>query len=163
MIDFKSKPTLDSFHWNTVGWESQPTTDGTRAWVRASGDVAVQKFVWEEPTGIPRNWRDLFALRDYVRTHPSRQVTVLSTDLFQIAGITLAQYLQKEYMPEPSRGYAYSGVITLPFTEFYCNYYFTCAELGTTGIRESVLASSRQIQIPAEEAVSRITSQQTTV
>lgn len=145
-------PTIDSFKWNSTGWQPAQSMPGDLSWSNEAGDLVVQVFRRQVPPDIPSDWRDVNALRAQLAELMPPKSASVSTDVFSLpAGITGAQYITKEFMPEPSLGHAYSGMITLPFRDFFCNFVFIACERGVTGVREATLMAAGKVKIPAQE------------
>ena len=148
----KKKPTIESFKWNTAGWQSQDGKADNLTWHNVAGDFAVQMLGWQTPTGLPSNWRDVDTLRAHLADKQPPKLATVSVDVFSLpTGITCAQYVSKEFMPEPSLGHMYTGMITMPFRDFYCNIVFAAMEHGTTGLREAALVATGKVQLPAQK------------
>ncbi len=154
----RKKPTIDSFRWDNAGWQPQTAKNGY-VWVNEMGDVATQMF-GEGSAGLPMRWRDSNVMRDHARTNPLRGMSIVSTDIVEASGVAYVQFLQKEYMPEPSRGHIYAGVVIIPFNTFFTKFFFICPERGTTGVREATLLATGQIQMPKQDHIPHINSMQ---
>lgn len=87
------------------------------------GDLMLQRFRIAKPGGLPPDWRDVHALRKHMAaTKGDIKAAVVSIDVFQLScGVTAAQYVTKEHMPEGALGYRYVGMLTMPFTDFFHN------------------------------------------
>jgi len=154
MLFFKKSPTIDSFRWDKEGWEVEGVKEGERKWKNAAGDLAVQTFGAQVPTGLPPDWRNAEALRAHVLKSPPPHTAMVAVDVVRSgAGVMCAQYITKEFMRAPSRGHVYMGMVSMPFREFYCNVYFVAMEQGTTGLREVVLVAKGKVQMPKQEHV----------
>ena len=149
MLFFKKNPTFDSFRWDSSGWTSERHGPEDRRWVNNSGDMAIQKFKLEVPTGLPADWRCVESLRRAMAVNRPATLGSISIDVIPLRGdVICAQYINKEFMPKPSLGILYHGMVTMPFRDFFCNFFFVTPEHGTTGIREAVLVAKGMVPMP---------------
>ena len=162
MFFFKKKvPTIDSFRWDSSGWTFRGQNDKQREWENGAGDLVIQRFVRQVPTGIPLDWRDAESLRRYLATRRPPTLSTVSIDVIRFpTGVAGGQYVNKEFMPEPSHGFLYTGIVTMPFRDFFCNFLFLAPEHGTTGFRESVLMATGKVSVPEQKEIPVIQNEQ---
>jgi hypothetical protein len=148
-----ARPGITSFKFDKSGWTVARSETGEVLRVNELGDLMLQRFKVEVPTGLPPNWRDVHALRAAMAAKPAlAKAAVVSVGVVSLpCGVTAAQYVTKERMAAPSLGHRYVGMLTMPFADFFHNLWFIAEEGDPTGYREAALVASGKVTMPEPE------------
>ena len=127
-----------------AGWEEIPLDDvaraegALRAWSdNAGGQLSLHRFDLEPD--LVASLSDVDALREQYRHMVVKQNgAVVSVDRMDISGLPALKTVLK-FQQEP-HGMTYVGSYTFPFEDFSYVVRVICSEIGTTGIRDTVVA-----------------------
>jgi len=137
-------PSLDSIVFNLDDWEVSHLANEvlgasalSRLWINSCGDE-LSLHVFDRPPDLPAPLADIVAIRNGYRDGVSAQGGgVVSVDTVTIAGLAAVETVFK--YPQQPHGMTYVGAITLPFRQFSLVVRVMCAEIGTTGLRDSMI------------------------
>jgi hypothetical protein len=131
-------PSLDSVTFDLTGLTSDGERNGVRVWFTEDGDPVTLHY-FPGPPPIPVDLSDLDAVRDFYRTTAMRGgAAIIEVDTIAVQGCTAVRTIVKR--PQAPHGITYVGCITIPFPSFSLVLKIQCAEYGTTGIRDAVVA-----------------------
>jgi hypothetical protein len=131
-------PAVDSVTFDATGLAFEGERNGVRAWFTEDGDLVTLHY-FPDPPPIPVDLRDLDAVRDFYRTTAMRGgAAIIEVDTVAVQGCTAVRTIVK--IPQAPHGITYVGSITVPFRSCSFVLKIQCAEYGTTGIRDAVIA-----------------------
>jgi hypothetical protein len=132
-------PGFGSVSFDTTGLSYQGERDNVRAWRSESGD-GIGLYHFAVPPSIPTSLADAQAVRSfYRRLALSSNIGFVEADVFELQGGRALRVICKAVQYPDGTGRTYLGSITLPFRDFSFVIKAHCPELGTTGVRESVV------------------------
>lgn len=128
---------LDAVRFDTTGFTFQGDRDGVRVWRTSAGD-GLGLFHYPLAPDIGARLDDLAALRSFYRTAVEQAgMGVLEIETLLLDGCRAVRTLFKA--PQEPSGRLYIGSLTLPFRDFSYVLKVQCPEVGTTGLRDSVV------------------------
>jgi hypothetical protein len=130
-------PSLDAITFDTVGMTPQASDSTRRRWVTSDGDE-IELTGQDEPPQYCIDPKGLQRYRDELAEAATRQSAgLVELDLLSVHGCPALLSILK-MVQEPS-GRLYIGSLELLFRDFSYRVRVVSHELGTTGVRETVL------------------------
>jgi len=135
-------PDINCVLLDTRGWHAAEQSPSEVIWLNSleycSAVLSLNYFPVKPD--IPFALSEVGSLRNSYRAMAIENLGgLLKADVVDVAGIKSIETLFKFPIPEQSRGLNYIASIILPFAQFSYVIKVQSAELGTTGIRETVL------------------------
>ena len=130
--------SLDSVEFDVTDLSFEGERDGVRGWLTQDNDALTLHY-FPIPPDIPVDVRDLKAVRDFYRIRAAHgRAAIIEVDTLDVDGRTALRTIVKT--PQQPHGMTYLGSITIPFRSFSFVLKIQCAEYGTTGIRDTLIA-----------------------
>lgn len=140
------RATLDSIHFDTVGYEGGGDHEGgrVRAWLTPEGD-GVWLHVFRLPPDLPCTGSLTDLRADHARRLRGTAIELVDVAIIEAAGSSAVRVVSKT--PQEPSGHSYLAALTIPFRDFSFVVKVQCAELGMTGIREMALFTRRVFEV----------------
>jgi hypothetical protein len=141
--------SLASVTFDETEFTPQGDRDNVRVWICPTGDP-LGLFFYSTPPDIEADLDNQDELRNFYRaTVEAEGLGIIEVDRRQIDGCQAISTIFK--VPQEPSGRTYLGSLTLPFADFSFVFKVQCAEVETTGQRDSMvfqdLLSNGQIEI----------------
>jgi hypothetical protein len=140
--------SLDSVEFETADLELLGDEDGVRFWRTGDNDQVTLHF-FPLPPDIPAALDDVDELRRrYVAGSGHSDVSIIFVDPVSVAERPALRVIGR--VPQNPTGMTYIGSITLPFRD--CSFVIKgqCAEVGMTGMRDTLVFTERTAQFVEE-------------
>lgn len=134
----KNKATVKSIEIPDLGWRKVNESDSIIQWINPQETKAISINFFELAPDLP-TITDLDALRlCYRQSIAAINGGLIAVDILKLKDIPAARTIFKT--PQNPSGMTYIAALTIPFES--CSYVVKvqCAELGTTGLRDAVIA-----------------------
>lgn len=133
----RTKATITSIQLPVNDWELDKDAKDVRTWYNPDRTMALSLHYFEVKPDLP-TITDVAALREHYRNLITEaNGGIIETNLMQLKGYNAVRTIFK--VPQEPSGTTYLGGYTIPFKR--CSYVIKiqAPELGTTGIRDSVM------------------------
>ncbi|MBL4649440.1 MAG: hypothetical protein JKY03_06880 [Aureispira sp.] len=132
------KATITSISIPDFGWEQVKNDSEMQQWINPAQSIALSVNFFDLKPDLPTA-KDINTLRDYYRN----QIVVPNGGLIQVDLIDLKKYRVIKTIfkiPQTPSGMTYLASLTIPFKK--CSYVvkIQAAEVGTTGLRDTLVA-----------------------
>ena len=134
--------SIKSISFSTAGWTPYEDTPQHRFWVNRAFQEMLSLEYFPSRPDIPFNISQIDSLRDSMATViQPKGGEVVELDVETIANLEALRRILKFPLNQDGRGRAYLASFTFPFESFSFVVKVQCPEIGTTGIRESVIVT----------------------
>lgn len=145
------KKTIKLIRFPSEKWKFERGDESIELWTNEHGDAASLNYfdlVPNLPAALKANNIDILRnwYRQLLTTHGGG---IVSVELVEQAGLKGLEVILK--LPQKPFGMTYIASITFPFSDFSFVIKFTCPEIGTTGIRDSVIGDKLSANRKEEE------------
>ena len=141
MINFfrRNKANINSLRIPNFDWPLSKEDKGVKQWMNLEQTMALSLNFFNAKPDIPL-MRDVDQLRAFYRDQIVQQNGgLLQVDTLDVKGYKLVKTIFK--IPQEPTGISYLSSLTIPFQKFSFVIKIQAPELGTTGIRDSVVVS----------------------
>jgi len=144
MFDQVSSPSLDSVKFDDTRYSYQGEKGEARVWFLPEGGGLGLYFFPGSPD-LPLNARIVAELRKSYAADLKELMTVVDCRVMAVDGVQ-SIWLVIKVLNKEIRGATYIGSLTIPFRDFSFVIKIQCQEQGITGIRETALMISAQLE-----------------
>jgi hypothetical protein len=139
----KRKADINAITIPDFGWTLEKRDPQIKQWINPNDSIALSVNFFDLPPDIP-SMKDIAGLRNFYRTLIAhRNGGLIQVDIINMKGYPTIKSIFK--VPQEPTGMTYLASLTMPFKK--CSYVIKvqAAEIGTTGIRDTMVSHKLQI------------------
>lgn len=141
-----------SAKWSLDGWHAHASDARRATWANDAGDQLIATL---SATDSRIRLMDEGALRDYFRVGAkTKNCAIVSVNLESAGGSPAVTVILKQRMSP--HGFAFVGLLIVPFRRTTLRFQFEAIESGTTGVRESTVFALQNPPPEVDETTGRI-------
>lgn len=136
----KNKPTINALSFPTFGWDLVKDTPALKQWINPEQTQSLSINFFALPPDLPTIQKE-DVLCDFFRQQiVAANGGIIQVDIAQKANCPYVKTIFK--IPQQPKGITYVGSLIFPFKQYSYVVKIQAIEVGTTGMRDSVIAGN---------------------